>query len=117
MFVEVQKAAENLIRLSPSIRFVTVCDMNGKLVFSARSTKAKILLSKKESIISLQSAARSWKVRRKLERKLGPCKYVLAEYGNIKRITMPAGRNHLLYITAAAAYDHNKIIRKVRTFR
>jgi len=115
--VEVQRAAENLIRLSPSIRVVTVCDMNGKLVFSARSKNAKILLSKKESIISLQSAARSWKVRRKLERKLGPCKYVLAEYGNVKRITMPAGRNHLLYITAASTYDHNKIIRKVRSFR
>jgi len=115
--VEVQRAAENLIRLSPSIRVVTVCDMNGKLVFSARSKNAKILLSKKESIVSLQSAARSWKVRRKLERKLGPCKYVLAEYGNVKRITMPAGRNHLLYITAASTYDHNKIIRKVRTFR
>ena len=115
--MEVQRAAEKLIRLSPSVRVVTVCDMNGKILFSARSKKAKILLSKKESIMSLQSAARSWKVRKQLERKLGPCKYVLAEYGNVKRITMPAGRNHLLYITATAAYDHNKIVRKVRTFR
>lgn len=115
--MEVQRAAEKLIGLSPSIRVVTVCDMDGKLVFSARSKKAKILLSKKESIMSLQLAARAWKVRRKLERKLGPCKYALAEYGNVKRITMPAGRNHLLYITATSAYDHNKIIRKARTFR
>ena len=115
--MEVQSAAEKLIRLSPSIRVVTVCDMNGKIVFSARSRKAKILLSKKESMISLQSAARSWKVRRQLERKLGACKYVLAEYGNVKRITMPAGRNHLLYITTAGSYDHNKVVRKVRSFR
>ena len=115
--MEVQKAAEKLIRMSPSVRVVTVCDMNGKIVFSARSRKARILLSKKESIMSLQSAARSWKVRRKLERKLGACKYVLAEYGNVKRITMPAGRNHLLYITTAGSYDHNKVVRKVRSFR
>lgn len=115
--MEVQRAAEKLIRLSPSVRVVTVCDMNGKIVFSARSRKAKILLSKKESMISLQSAARSWKIRRKLERKLGVCKYVLAEYGNVKRITMPAGRNHLLYITTAASFDHNKVVRKVRSFR
>ena len=115
--MEVQRAAEKLIRLSPSVRVVTVCDMNGKIVFSARSRKARILLSKKESIMSLQSAARSWKVRRKLERKLGACKYVLAEYGNVKRITMPAGRNHLLYITTAGSYDHNKVVRKVRSLR
>ena len=115
--MEVQSATEKLIRLSPSVRVVTVCDMNGKIVFSARSKRAKILLSKKESMLSLQSAARAWKIRRQLERKLGVCKYVLAEYGNVKRITMPAGRNHLLYITTAGSYDHNKVVRKVRSFR
>ena len=115
--MEVQSAAEKLIRLSPSVRVVTVCDMNGKIVFSARSKRAKILLSKKESMISLQSAARAWKMRRQLERKLGVCKYALAEYGNVKRITMPAGRNHLLYITTSGSYDHNKVVRKVRSFR
>lgn len=115
--MEVQKAAERLIQLSPSIRVVTVCDLNGKVVFSARARRVKNLLSKNESKMSLQSAARSWKLRKKLERKLGACKYVVAEYGAVKRITMPAGKNHLLYITATAAYDHNKIIRKVRSFR
>lgn len=115
--MEVQQAAEKLILLSPSVRVVTVCDMNGKVVYSARSKKVKNLLSKQESVLSLQSAARSWKVRKKLERKLGPCKYVVAEYANVKRITMPAGRNHLLYITAASSLDHKKIVNKVRTFR
>jgi len=115
--MEVQSAAKKLIRLSPSVRVVTVCDMNGKVVFSTRSRKAKMLLSKKESMISLQLAARAWKIRKKLERKLGACKYVLAEYGNVKRITMPAGRNHLLYITTTGSFDHNKVVRKVRSFR
>jgi hypothetical protein len=68
-------------------------------------------------MISLQLAARAWKIRKKLERKLGVCKYVLAEYGNVKRITMPAGRNHLLYITTSVSFDHNKVVRKVRSFR
>ncbi|MFY9300644.1 MAG: hypothetical protein WAO91_05595 [Candidatus Nitrosotenuis sp.] len=115
--MEVQKAAEKLIQLSPSVRVVTVCDMNGKLVFSERSRRVKNLLSKKESVMSLQLAARAWKVRKKLEKKLGPCKYVVAEYANVKRITMPAGRNHLLYVTTTAAFDHNKVVRKVRSFR
>jgi len=115
--MEIQRAAEKLISLSPSVRIVSVLDMNGKLLFSARSKRAKILLSKKESMMSLQSSARAWKVRRQLARKLGSCKYVMAEYGSVKRITMPAGRNHLLYITTTASFDHNKIVRKVRSFR
>ena len=115
--MEVQQAAERLLELSPSVRVVTICDNNGKPVYSAHSRKVKNLLSRQESKSSLQSAAQSWKVRRALAKKLGPCKYVVAEYGKVKRIVMPAGKNHLLYVTTTAAYDHNKVIRKARTFR
>jgi hypothetical protein len=115
--MEVQQAAEKLMSLSPSVRVVTICDLNGKVLFTERSRRVKLLLSKQESRMSLQSAARAWKVRKKLERKLGACKYVVAEYGNVKRITMPAGRNHLFFITTTSAYDHKKVVNKVRTFR
>lgn len=115
--MEVQQAAERLMSLSPSVRVVTICDLNGKVLFTERSRRVKLLLSKQESKMSLQSAARAWKVRKKLERKLGTCKYVVAEYGNVKRITMPAGRNHLFFITTTSAYDHKKVVNKVRTFR
>jgi len=30
---------------------------------------------------------------------------------------MPAGRNNLLFISTTASFDHNKVIRKVRSFR
>ena len=115
--MEVQQAAERLMSLSPSIRVVTICDLNGKVLFTERSRRVKLLLSKQESKMSLESAARAWKVRKKLERKLGACKYVVAEYGNVKRITMPAGRNHLFFITTTSSYDHKKVVNKVRTFR
>jgi hypothetical protein len=115
--MEVQQAVEKLLKLSPSVRVVTICDMNGKVLFSERSKKVKMLLSKQESKMSLQSAARGWKVRKKLERKLGACKYVLAEYGNVKRITMPAGASHLLFITTTSSFDHKKVVNRVRTFR
>ncbi len=115
--MEVQVAAERLLKLSPSVRVVTVCDMNGNVVYSARSKKVRNILSKSESKASLKSAARAWKMRKALARKLGLCKYVVAEYSAVKRITMPAGRNHLLYVTTTASFDHNKLIRKARSFR
>jgi hypothetical protein len=115
--MEVQTAANRLLGLSPSVRVVTICDLNGKPLFSSHSRKVKNVLSRKESRASLQTAARSWRLRKALARKLGPCKYVLAEYGTVKRIVMPAGKNHLLYVTTTASYDHNKVIRKARSFR
>jgi len=115
--MEVGKAAEKLIKLSPSVRVVTVCDLNGKVVFTAHARRVRITLTRRESIDSLKSAARSWKVRKALGRKLGKCKYVLAEYDSVKRITAPAGKNHIFFISTTAAYDHKKVLRKIHTLR
>lgn len=115
--MEIQEAAEKILSISPSIRVVSVCDLNGKLVYSARSKKVNILVSKKQSLASLKAAAKDWKQRKKLTKSLGPCKYVVAEYDAVKRVVIPAGKNHILYITTTAAFDHNKVIRKVRSFR
>jgi hypothetical protein len=115
--VEIQSAVEKLLKLSPSIRVVSVCNLQGNLIFSARSRKVKILVSKNQSLASLKAAARDWKQRKKLIRTLGVCKYVVAEYDTVKRIVMPAGKNHILYVTTTAAFDHNKVVRKVRSFK
>lgn len=56
----------------------------------------------------------SWKIRSKLAPKIGKGKYVLAEYEKIKRITMPLGDNHILYITTEVQADHSKLIDTAR---
>ncbi len=115
--MEARAAVDRILRVSPSVRVATICDRNGKVVFTAHSKRVKNVLSRKESRASLSSAAKSWKGRKSLSRKLGACKYVVAEYGSVKRITMPAGRDNLLFITTTSAFDHNKVLRKVRSFR
>ena len=115
--MEIQSAVEKILKISPSVRVVTVCDLRGKIVFSEHSKKVHILVSKKQSLASLKAAAHDWKQRKKLARTLGSCKYVVAEYDKVKRIVLPAGKNHIMYVTTTAAFDHNKIIRKIRSFR
>ena len=115
--MQAKAAVERILKISPSVRVATICDWNGKIVYTAHARKVKNVLSRKESRASLSNAARAWKGRKSLSRKLGACKYVVAEYASVKRITMPAGRDNLLFITTTAAFDHNKVIRKVRSFR
>ena len=115
--MQAKAAVEKILNIRPSVRVATICDRNGKIVYTAHARRVKNVLSRKESRASLVSAARSWKGRKSLARKLGGCKYVVAEYASVKRITMPAGRSNLLFITTTAAFDHNKVIRKVRSFR
>jgi hypothetical protein len=115
--MEIQIAVEKILKVSPSVRVVSVCDLKGKLLFSARAKKVKILVSKNQSLASLKAAAYDWKQRKKLMKSLGACKYVVAEYDKVKRIVIPAGKNHILYVTTTASLDHNKIVRKVRSFK
>ena len=101
------------MNIDPKIRLVTICDINGKVMSSDHRQGVKNLLSPEESKESLELAVNSWKIRSKLAPKIGKGKYVLAEYEKIKRITMPLGDNHILYVTTEPEADHSNIINSV----
>ena len=109
-----QKLYTDIMNIDTKIRLVTICDINGKVMFSDHRQGVKNLLSTEESKESLELAINSWKVRSKLAPKIGKGKYVLAEYEKIKRITMPLGDNHLLYVTTEPEADHSNIINRIR---
>jgi hypothetical protein len=117
MLMDVSTLAAKILKTSKSIRYVTIASLNGKLVISAHRKTVKTTLSKAESRQSLVMAARAWKQRKLLAKKIGRCKYVLAEYDRVKRITLPAGPNHIIYITTDPKANHAGIIARVRKFR
>src|ERR687889_2746236 len=110
-----QELQSDIMNIDTKIRLVTICDINGKVMFSDHRQGVKNLLSPEESKESLELAVNSWKTRTKLAPKIGKGKYVLAVYEKIKRITMPLGDDdhHLLYITTEVQADHSNIIRRV----
>jgi hypothetical protein len=113
--MDYQKLQADIMNIDPKIRLVTICDINGKVMFSNHRQGVKNLLSTEESKESLELAANSWKIRSKLAPKIGKGKYVLAEYEKIKRITIPLGDNHLLYITTEPEADHSNIINRIHS--
>jgi len=111
--MDYKKLYEDIINIDPKIRLVTICDSNGRVMYSEHNQGVKNLLTTEESNQSLELAVNSWKIRSSLESKIGKGKYVLAEYEKIKRITMPVPgdlNRHLLYITTEVEADHSKII-------
>ena len=98
------------MKLDPNIRMVTICDSNGKIMFSDHRPGVSNLLSPEESKKSLEMAINAWKTRNELAAKIGKGKYVLAEYEKIKRITLPLGGDHVLYITTEPQADYVKIL-------
>ena len=59
------------MNIDTKIRLVTICDINGKVMFSDRRQGVKNLLSTEESKESLELAINSSKIRSKLEPKIG----------------------------------------------
>ncbi|MGB8035338.1 MAG: hypothetical protein WCF03_16120 [Nitrososphaeraceae archaeon] len=104
----------DIINIDPKIRLVTLCDTNGKIMYSRHRQGVTNLLSNEESKKSLELAMNAWKTRSELAPKIGKGKYVLAEYEKIKRITMPFGNDLLLYLTTEVEADHSNIINRIR---
>ncbi len=84
---------ENIMKSDPKIRLVTICDLNGKIMHSEHREGVRNLLTPDESKKSLD--------------------LVLAEYEKIKRITMPLGDSHLLYVTTEIDADHSVVINSI----
>lgn len=89
---------------------VTICDTDGKIIYSDHRPGVTNLLTPDESKRSLEMAVNAWKSRSHLAPKIGRGKYVLAEYEKIKRITMPLGERYLVYVTTELQANHDNII-------
>ena len=103
---------EKALKISPDIRFATVCNMLGEVKYSEHRPNAKNLLTQRESLKSLESATRAWSLRNEFASKIGKGEYVIAQYGKIARIVIPLDKDHLLYMTTTKNADHGKIVKK-----
>ena len=112
--MDYKKIYEDVMNSDPKIRLVTICDLDGQIMHSGHRQGVTNLLTPEESKKSLHLAIKAWKTRSELAPKIGKGKYVLAEYEKLKRITMPLGNDHILYITTEVEADDRGIIEKVR---
>ena len=104
---------EDIMSLDRNIRMVTISDTDGKIIFSDHRPGVTNLLTPDESKKSLEMAVNAWKSRSQLAPKIGKGKYVLPEYEKIKRITMPLGERHLVYVTTELQANHDNIISEI----
>jgi len=99
-----------IMDIDPQIRFATIANKDGKIEHTGHREGVTNVLTPDESKKSLQRAIDSWNARNDLSDKIGEGKYVLAEYAKIKRVTIPYGGDHLIYLTTDVQADHTKII-------
>ncbi len=104
---------QKIIDVDPKIRFVTILDSEGRLVAGGQREGITNYLSPDAQKKSLKQAVDAWQFRSQFFNSIGEGEYAFAEYEKIKRITIPLGKKHIIYITTEVDVEHTNIINKI----
>lgn len=104
---------DNILDSSHFIRFAAIFDMSGNIRASKERQGVTKMLNLDETKKWASMAVNAWKNREQLYPMIGEGQYVLAVYKNLKRITMPVGKNHLIYVTFDVDGGQEDVIRAV----
>lgn len=105
---------DKILHSNEHIRYVAICDRDGKIVHADNNEGISKLLTQEETEKNLQRAMSAWKSREELYGKTGEGKFALAVYENLKRVTMPVGRKHLAYVTFNTEGGNNDVVEAIR---
>jgi Family of unknown function (DUF6659) len=108
-----EKIYNEIMNSSPDIRFVTIIDFNGRLMFGGQREGISNYLNPSSEKESLRHAIEAWNIRDKFTDSIGQGKYALVEYEKIKRITIPFDKNHLVFLTAEVTVNHDELIARI----
>ena len=89
-----------ILKSDKTIRSAIIFNKFGQIKERDQRSDAELYLNEYDTDKLLKESASSWHYRKEISSKIGDGLYALAEYGNIKRITLPIDNEHLLLITA-----------------
>lgn len=107
------KLYETIQNLDSKIRFVTIIDYSGRLLFGGQREGVTNYLKPDLQKESLRHAMDAWKLRNKFSDFIGRGKYAIAEYEKLKRITIPLEQDKLIYITCEPQTNHDMLIKSI----
>jgi hypothetical protein len=81
------------------VRYAAICDAEGKILCDKRAKNKENLLTLEETKTLLKTALDRWRKRYELADKIGKGEYSVVSYEKIKRITVPLGKDRLLFVS------------------
>ena len=112
--MDYQAFLDKIIKSDGTIRSAIIFNEYGNIQEKAQRSDTVLHLNEYDTEKLLREAASSWRYRNDLSFKLGKGLYALAEYENLKRITMPIDNHHLLLVTVDNQDDPPKIIKHIQ---
>ena len=113
-FMDYQQFLDKIIKSDGTIRSAIIFDEYGQIKDKAQRSDTELHLNEYDTEKLLRESASSWHYRKELSYKLGKGLYVLAEYENVKRITIPVDNKYLLLVTAENQNDKPKLVKNIQ---
>lgn len=102
-----------IMNLDPRVRFVTILDKAGNVLFGGQREGIANYLSEDDQKKSIKHVTNAWFSRNQFSSGIGDGKYAMAEYDKVKRFTFPLNYNHIIYITTEPELDHHSFVEDV----
>jgi len=104
----------SIMNLDDKVRFVTILDKDGGILFGGQREGIQNYLSEDDQKKSIKHVTDAWFNRKQFSSGLGEGKYAMAEYEKVKRFTFPLkNSNHIVYITTETNVDHYSFVEDV----
>ncbi|MDH3385351.1 MAG: hypothetical protein OEL77_05000 [Nitrosopumilus sp.] len=102
-----------IMNLDPKVRFVTIIDKAGIILFGGQREGITNYLSEEDQKKSIKHVTNAWFSRNQFSSGIGEGLYAMAEYDKVKRFTFPLNYNHIIYITTEPDIDAFTFVKNV----
>ena len=96
----------SIMNLDSRIRFVSILDKAGTILFGGQREGIKNYLSEEDQRKSIKHVTDAWFSRNQCSTGIGDGKYAMVEYEKVKRFTFPLNNFHIVYVTTEPDVDH-----------
>ncbi|NIM26221.1 MAG: hypothetical protein GTN97_00395 [Nitrosopumilaceae archaeon] len=103
----------SIMNLDAKVRFVTILDKSGEVLFGGQREGIENYLSEEDQKKSIKHVTDAWFSRNQFSSGIGEGKYAMAEYGKVKRFTFPLKTGQIIYITTEPSLDQSSFIQSV----
>ena len=104
----------SIMNLDDKVRFVSVLDKDGTVLFGGQREGIQNYLSDDDQKKSIKHVTDAWFNRKQFSSGIGEGKYAMAEYEKVKRFTFPLkNSDHIVYITTEPGVDHYSFVDNV----
>lgn len=102
------------MNLDDKVRFVSVLDKDGTVLFGGQREGIQNYLSDDDQKKSIKHVTDAWFNRKQFSSGIGEGKYAMAEYEKVKRFTFPLkNSDNIVYITTEPGVDHYSFVDNV----